>query len=239
MNKNNLLRTGNNRKFFNSAILNDLTFIDYKNRFQKLAMSIFEWVNLPSSMDSRFLELSLYLYGSACLLKDKNYGYINTHCNPSGKINIYGLPVKLNCYSFDFRSTKLLYTGLPNTFINESLEDLQDNQAILVMNDWNRFPTSSTLDLFAYRLYEAERSIDINVKLQKFPIIIKTTQKQKLSMENFINKMDGNQPFILADKNSFDENEVSVIKTDVPYVADKLMIYKRHIWNEVLTFLRY
>ncbi len=85
MKQKKLPMTGNNRNFIDSSILNDLTFIDYKNRFMKLAMSIFEWVNLPPSMNSRFLELSLYLYGMACLLKDKNYGFINTHCNASRK----------------------------------------------------------------------------------------------------------------------------------------------------------
>ncbi len=156
---------------------------------------------------------------------------------PHGKINIYGLPVKLNCYSFDYQTTRLLYTGLPNQLINENLENIQDNQAILVMNDWNRFPTSQTLDLFALRLYEVERTIDVNIKNQKFPLIIKTNQKQKLSMQNLYNKLDGNEPFILADKNSFEDNEIQVLKTDSPYIADKLMLYKKQIWNEALTFL--
>lgn len=64
MRKNNL--NEKNKQFFDNLALNNLTFADYKNRFEKIALSMFEWINLPVTMDSRFLELSLYLYRSSC-----------------------------------------------------------------------------------------------------------------------------------------------------------------------------
>lgn len=79
--KNHIPLTGNTRRFTDSAIMNDLTFIDYLNRFKKICLSMFEWVNLPKSMDARYLELCLYYNGSATLLKDKSYGFINTNCS--------------------------------------------------------------------------------------------------------------------------------------------------------------
>lgn len=79
--KNHIPLTGNTRRFTDSAIMNDLTFIDYLNRFKKICLSMFEWVNLPKSMDARYLERCLYYNGSAALLKDKNYGFINTNCS--------------------------------------------------------------------------------------------------------------------------------------------------------------
>ena len=47
---------------------------------------------------------------------------------------------------------------------------------------------------------------------------------------------DGNEPFIFGDKN-LDMNGISVLKTDAPFVADKLMQLKFQIWNEALTYL--
>lgn len=64
MRKNNL--NEKNKQFFENLALNNLTFADYINRFEKIALSMFEWINLPVTMDSRFLELSLYLYRSSC-----------------------------------------------------------------------------------------------------------------------------------------------------------------------------
>lgn len=101
-----------NYKFIDSALVNDLTFTDYLNRFKKVALSVFEWVNLPKSMNAQWLEKCLYYNGMATLLKDKNYGFINTNCCSNGKLNIYGLPTNLNCYSFEYQTNRKLYTGL-------------------------------------------------------------------------------------------------------------------------------
>ena len=40
-----------NYKFTDNLIVNDQTYIDYLERLKKIALSMFEWVNLPSSMN--------------------------------------------------------------------------------------------------------------------------------------------------------------------------------------------
>lgn len=228
----------NNYKFIDSKIMNEASFIDYLERFRKLALSIFEWVNLPSSMDSRYLELSLYEDGQCALLKDKKYGFINTKCTGSG-LNIYGLPSVLDCYSYDYQTRRSLYTGLPKIQSEAMLEYMENNEAILVKNNWDRTPTMGSMELFAYRLAEADRSCDVNIKGQKFPIIILVDEKSRVLMENLYNQYNGNQPFIFGDKKSFGENgpSMNAINTGSPFVADKLIDYKKEIWNEALTFL--
>ncbi len=132
----------NNYKFIDSAYLNDNTFIDYLERFKKVALSIFEWVNLPPSMNAMWLEKCLYYDGQASLLKDKNYGFINTKCCSSGAVNIYGLPTSLNCYSFDYQSNRKLYTGLKKGLTEAQREYMENNECILVQNNWDRIPTA-------------------------------------------------------------------------------------------------
>lgn len=218
----------NNRDFKDSALVNSATYYDYLERFKKIAMSIFEWVNLPDTMNERYLERCLYYNGMASLFKDEKYGFINTNVAISGDINIYGLPTKLNCFSYNFNREKNLYSGL---------ETATENDAILVMNNWEKIPTASTLELFALRLYEAERACDTNIKAMKTPVLLLGTEKQKLTLLNLYNQYDGNQPFIFGDKSSLESDAVKCIKTDAPFVADKIMDYKKEIWNEALTFL--
>lgn len=224
-----------NNRFIDSAILNDLTYIDYKNRFEKLARSMFVWQNLPNSMNARWLERTLYYFGQATLLFDKTLGFINTECTTSGNINIYGLPTKFNCHSFEYNTYRNLYTG------KTGMKNQKETECVLVQNNWESVPTYSTMDLFALRLYEAERTIDTNIKAMKTPVLLLVDEKQRLTLENMYNQYDGNQPVIFGDRNNMtgEEKVISCINTDAPYIADKVTQYKKEIWNEALTFLRY
>ena len=223
----------NQYKFTDSMILQSETFDNYLDRFRKLALSIFEWVNLPSSMNARFLEKTLYYEGRATLLKTEKYGFINSRCSSNGGINIYDLPNSFNCYSYDgLQEFRSLYTGFTGS-------DSDFDECILVQNDWDMLPTCGSMELFALRLTIAETSCDSNVNLQKFPLIIAGDEKQRLFLENLMNQFLGNQPIIIGDKKQLNgENLLKAIKTDVPFVADKLMDYKKEIWNEALTYLR-
>ena len=228
--------TVNNPEFVDTAWVNDATYWDYLERLKKVAMSIFEWVNLPKSMDSRFIERCLYYHGTAALLYDENLGYINTDASSAGQINIYGLPTAINCYSFGYQEMRKVYTGLRYD-VDGNLVNKAKDECILVMNDWERNPTCSTLELFALRLYEAERTCDVNIKAQKTPVMLLTDSEQRLTMKNLYSQYDGNVPFIFGDKNSLNDGVIKSIRTDAPFIADKLMDYKKEIWNEALQFL--
>ena len=220
----------NNAEFIDSMLANDLTYFDYLERFKKIALSMFEWENLPESMNERYLEECLYYKGQASLLKDKTFGFINTQCCSNGQINIYGLPTALNCFSFGYSEDRKLYTGLKD-------EKSEEEDCILVMNNWECVPTASTLELFAYRLYEAERTCDVNIKAQKTPVLITVDETQRLTMENIYSQYDGNKPVIFGDKNQLNGQVLKAISTEAPYVVDKISEYKKDIWNEALTFL--
>ena len=200
----------NNAEFIDSMLVNDATYFDYLERFKKIALSMFEWENLPKSMNERYLEECLYYKGQASLLKDKTFGFINTQCCSNGQINIYGLPTALNCFSFGYSEDRKLYTGL-----KDEKSELED--CILVMNNWECIPTASTLELFAYRLYEAERTCDVNIKAQKTPVLITVDESQRLTMENIYSQYDGNKPVIFGDKNQLNGQVLKAISTEAPY----------------------
>ena len=220
----------NNIAFMDSMLINNQTYIDYLERFKKIALSMFEWVNLPESMNARYLEECLYYKGQAALLKDETKGFINTQSCSNGQINIYGLPTSLNCYSFGYQADRKLYTGLKD-------EKAQKDSCVLVMNTWQKVPTAPTLELFALRLYEAERTCDVNIKAQKTPVLITVDESQRLTMENLYSQYDGNKPMIFGDKNQLQSGVLKAITTEAPYIADKVIEYKKEIWNEALTYL--
>jgi hypothetical protein len=194
-----------------------LTATDYYERLKLIALSLFEWKGLPESCNVRYLENALYTYGRALFFKDETTGYLTLKCTPSGTLNVYDEPV-----SFTAVSTIKSW--------NVNRED-----CVLIRNNYLERPTDNSVVLFTARLTEAERTIDVNIKAQKTPVLIRTDEKDRLTVENLYKKYEGNEPFILGGK-SLNLEGLKVFKTDAPFVADKLQVYKRDIWNEALTF---
>lgn len=228
-NRKPVLRTANSQ-YIETEALNSLTFDFYQRCFKKLCLSMFEWVDLPKGMDPRFLEEVLYYNGLASLLYDETMGFINTASTPSGNLNIYGLPTSINCFSYGFSSIRKLYTGLTS-------EEAKKTDCILVLNCQDRESTFSSMELFAYRMYKAERASDVNINATKSPIVILADEKTKLSMINAYAKYDGNEPVIVGKKGQFNLDDINSIDTKADFIADKLQDYKKGIWNELLTFL--
>lgn len=221
----------NNKKFFESLALNDETFYDYLDRFRRIALARFEWVNLPESMDSRWLELTLYNYGKASVLKDENLGIINTKCSNNNRLNIYGLPTDLHCFSFDYDTERILFTGINELNGNDELKE-----AVLVMNDIDMIPSVNSMTLFALRLAECDRTNDVNIKALKYPIIIVTSENQRLTVENLYEQYDGNKPIIFGDTMQLVEN-FKCIDTKAPVILKDIDTHKKEIWNEALSYL--
>ena len=85
-------------------------------------------------------------------------------------------------------------------------------------------------------MYEIDRTIDVNINAQKTPILIQASETQRLSLKNLYMKYEGNEPYIFAD-NTLNKDCLQVLRTDAPYVSDKLFTLKMAIWNEYLTHI--
>lgn len=217
-----------NSDFEDAMLLNSQTYVDYLERMKKIALSMFEW-KLPDTMNARYLEMCLYYNGQAALLYDEDYGFINTQAADSGYINIYGLPTKINCYSYSYNKMRELY--VPNTNLPA------EEECILVMNNYQRVPTAATISLFAERLAEAQRAADINIKAQKTPILLLTDKNQELTLRNMYAQYDGNSPVIFGDRNVLADKPIDSINTNAEFVANDIRTYMEGIWNDFLCFL--
>lgn len=205
-----------------SMLTNNATYIDYLNRLRLLATSLFTWENLDEVAGfgaSRFLEQSLFDNGRACFVKDDELGFMVLKVNPSDKLNIYNLPTRVMAWSIGYEK-------------NYDFDDV-----VYIMNNELQLPTSQTINLIAYRLYETERTIDTNLIAQKTPILIEGDTKTILTLKNVYMQYSGNTPFIFGNKQFDISNKLNVLKTDAPYLIDKLTIHKHELWNEALTYL--
>ena len=207
------------RQFWESAIMNNSTFRQYYNRLVELSISMFEWKNLPDSVDPRFLELTLFTDGQAVFFEDEVMGYLALQHAMGGGFDVYRIPTNRRAYA-----------------VNGYQKQLNENDSVIIYN--NYLHTNSMLDvqMFAKRLYNLDRAIDVNANAQKTPILLLCDDSERLTLENMYMQYDGNKPVIKGVK-GLNPNAFTVLKTDAPYVADKLYQLKTQIWNEALTYL--
>lgn len=206
--------------FDESMVLNNLTYRQYLNRLTELAISMFEWKNLPNTVDARYLELHLFETGCMVYFKDDVIGDLCLDCIVNGRLDVYGNPLLRRAYSGYNNYQKLL------TY----------KDSVIIWNNYLHGNSILDVEMFARRLYNIDRIIDINANAQKTPVLVQGNEKQRLTLLNLYKEYDGNAPFIFGDKN-LDINALKALSTNAPYVCDKLYQLKTQIWNEALTYL--
>lgn len=211
----------NPKTIWDSARLNNQTFNDFYTRLKGIALSRFEWINVPDTIDLRYLERTLFEKGFIVYFNDPTIGNLALPANLGGALNFYGIPVERRVYS-----TNSIYNAT-----------LGPNDSVIIWNNYEHLPTEMTTRLYATRLYEIQRAIDVNVKGQKTPKVILAPETQRLSLKNLFMQYDGNEPFIYGDPDLFDKSKIDVIDTSSPYVSDRMTLLKHDLFNEYLTFL--
>ena len=207
-------------QFIESALMNNRTYIQYYNRLTELALSMFEWKGLPDTVDPRFLEMCLFAEGKAVFFKDDGgLGYLTLQCSISGELNVYRIPIYRRAYA-----------------TNGYNKNLNEKDSVIIFNNFLHTCSKLDVEMFSKRLYNLDRIIDVNANAQKTPVLIRCSEDERLTMKNLYMQYDGNQPFIFGDS-ELNPNALMVLKTDAPYVADKLYELKTQIWNEALTYL--
>ena len=205
--------------FCESALMNNRTYLQYYNRLTELAVSMFEWKNLPESVDARFLEMCLFGDGMCVFFKDDVLGYLALQVMIGGRLNVYRIPLERKAYAQ-----------------NGYHMELDETNSVIIFNNYLHTNSMLDIEMFSKRLYNLDRAIDVNANAQKTPVLILCDENERLTMTNLYKQYEGNQPFIFGNK-ALNAKGITVLKTDAPYVADKLYQLKTQIWNEALTYL--
>lgn len=205
--------------FEQSMIENNVAFMAYYNRLKELAMIVFEWKNLPETVDERFLELSLYSNGSCLFFKDDVLGYLALKSANSGPVDVYNIPTRRRAYSA---------SGYSNELTNQN--------SVIIFNNYIHSTSAGEAEIYARRLWNLDRIIDVNSNAQKTPVIITCDENERLTMINLFKEIDGNSPVIFGGK-ALNVAGVKALNIGAPYVADKIYDLKQRIWNEALTNL--
>lgn len=224
------------KTFFDESLeQNSASYGQYLSMLTELSISMFDWQNLPATVNPRFLELTLFGDGFAVFFKDEDLNaesitgipddedtdgaYLALQVSMNGRLNVYREPIAYRAYA-----------------VNGYQKQLNNNNSVIIYN--NMIHTNNILiaKIFARRLYNLDQIVNVNANAQKTPVLLTCDETQRLTLLNLYKQFDGNAPVIFGD-NNLDIKALTSLKTDAPYVADKLYTLKTQYWNEALTYL--
>lgn len=201
-----------------SDLLNDLTARTLFNKYKLITMNAFNWGNLPEGMTERHIERNLFNDGACIFFRPAGLDYMALKVAKTGRVNTYGDPLSYRAI------------GIGQTW------EVNADDCVVIENNMLRLATYDFVMFYVNKLTEAERTMDVNVKANKTPIIVLCDDKNVLTFKQLFSQVDGNIPAIFADKN-INLDSITALDTKVQFLGNELMDYKRSVEGELLTFL--
>lgn len=193
----------------------------YYTHLYQLALARYTWEGLPKEISERFVETTLLTYGAGAFYHD------------------------------DLLNRWIFMTYTSESWLNSQLEEvnihpygghydgptLKPGQYAIVYDNLSRIPLWETIDIYAQRLANLDRAMDVNITSLTQPTIIVVDEKQKLTVQNMIAQKEDGYPYIFA-YNSLDPSSlVQVYPNTAPYLVDKILQAKAQTINEFLSII--
>lgn len=197
------------------------TYQIYLDKLINIGISAYRWDGLPEGTDEVYMEKALFYNGRVVFFRDEYGGFANLNYVTKGIRTIYGYPSKLDAYS---------------PFTNYRYP-LNYKNSVVIYNNPTRTASYRACKMYAMDLYDLHMTARVNAKAQKTPVLIVCNKKQRLTLRNLFMRYDGNSPVIYGDNDLINIDGLKVLKTDAPFILDKIQAYKEKIWNEALEML--
>ena len=195
-------------------------YMYYIQRLKAIAVSCFQWKDLPLSVSQRYLEISALRRSFCLFFKDDVLDkFFAMRCILEPPFDNYDIPMNRMAYANNRYRNRLNYTN-----------------SVIIYDNYLHEPMWPSLCMFAQQLTNIEITKQINLRAQKTPVLILCDEKQRLTMENLYNKIDCGVPVIFGSKN-LDIDGIKVLNTGAPYLIDKLQEDKINVLHEAFSFM--
>ena len=199
-------------------LLNDLTFNTTFKKFKLIAVNAFEWEGLPDGILERHIERVLFDHGKAIFFRDPQMSFMCLETQNGTQLNVYGDPLHYRAYGYNYN------------------KEYKADDCVIIENNKLRLNTYDFVMHYVKKIVEAERTMDVNIKAVKTPVIFACDDNTALTLKAISAKVDDNVPYLYIDK-SISLNDISTLDTGAKFLCNDLMDYKKSVENELLTFL--
>lgn len=199
-------------------LLNDLTFRSLYDKYRLICINAFEWDGLPDGIEERHIETQLFKHGKAIFFKDPAMSFMCLECQNSGQVNVYGDPLSYVAHGINYHKR------------------YRADDCVIIENNKLRLPTDPFVMFYVNKLTEAERTMDVNIKSCKTPVIFACDDKDVLTFKRIFQQVDGNTPAIFADR-GLNLESIQSYQTGVQFMGKDLQDYSNAVENKLLTFL--
>ena len=181
-----------------------------------LAKNVFEFKNLPESVDVAYMNHKLLLNGAVAFFKDEITD--DLLCLPFSSEtmvpDIYGRPQKINV---------LGENGYNRWLDRDQFVIMYDNNSML--------PIYLDIIQYSQRIALCVRTQDVNIKQQRTPRLWKVPQDKEQSIKNAIDDIDAFADQV-ATYDTTKLEDVEAVLAPAPFVADKIDEHLKLLWAE-------
>lgn len=202
----------------------------YMRVLTELAANRFKWTNLPEEIDVRFMELTLFYFGLSVFYYDLRYDkYMALRGGSSGWLNMVDNP----------RYFQVVGNNFVGRIISAAEDGKDARKAIPIWANYLRMPDLDIVEIYASKLAEIDRTIEINSKNARQTKFLRASENQRLSIVNINRQIDEGQDYVQVN-GSLPQEAISVEALDLGIDKDLLMslhILRTRLWSECMGLL--
>ena len=198
--------------------LNDLQCNELLGRLCNIGLSRFKWNGLPDTCNERALEMQLFFFGKAVFFNDDTLGYCHTQVELPGPFNIYYESTVREAYSYNYRKR---YT------IDDS---------VLIRANKTMTPDYLICWVYAPKITNALRSIDVQLETLKRPYLIRCNDKERSSVRAALEKITDNEIAIIGTKFS-QQADFEVLNLNASSSLGDMWATAKNYFNQCLNAL--